>query len=390
MSARSPLVVFSDDWGRHPSSCQHLIRRLLDHREVIWVNTIGMKPPAFNLFTMKRGFEKIREWTFGAKPPPTELGSSPGPSLRVVSPKMWPSFRSRWSRALNRGLVLRSLRPIVASLPSPPIVITTLPVLGGLVGEFPAARWVYYCVDDFSVWPGLDGETVRKRERELVAKVDAVVAVSETLQQHIAKLGKPSHLLTHGVDLEHWRKVRPTEVPASLREIAAQPGPRVVFWGVVDRRMDVPFVRKLSESLNSGSILLIGPQDDPDPQLLKLPRVRLLPSVAYADLPSLAGLSDVLVMPYADLPVTRAMQPLKLKEYLATGKPVVVSDLPTTRQWADSLDVVSTPEAFAKVVQERLRDGVPKSQREARVKLDLEGWTAKAAQFETWLDGAGD
>jgi len=303
---------------------------------------------------------------------------------------MWPSFRSRWSRVLNRGLVLRSLRPIVAPLPSPPIVITTLPVLGGLVGEFPAARWVYYCVDDFSVWPGLDGETVRKRERELVAKVDAVVAVSETLQQHIAKLGKPSHLLTHGVDLEHWRKVRPTEVPASLREIAAQPGPRVVFWGVVDRRMDVPFVRKLSESLDSGSILLIGPQDDPDPQLLKLPRVRLLPSVAYADLPSLAGLSDVLVMPYADLPVTRAMQPLKLKEYLATGKPVVVSDLPTTRQWADSLDVVSTPEAFAKVVQERLRDGVPKSQREARVKLDLEGWTAKAAQFETWLDGAGD
>ena len=56
-----------------------------------------------------------------------------------------------------------------------------------------------------SAWPGLDGRTMERMEVDLMAKVDSVIAVSETLQAHVAKLGKPSHLLTHGVDLEYCR-----------------------------------------------------------------------------------------------------------------------------------------------------------------------------------------
>ena len=73
-------------------------------------------------------------------------------------------------------------------------------------------------------------------------------------------------------------------------------------------------VRAVNDALPDGTVLLVGPQDDPDPELFRLSRVRSLPPVPFADLPSLAAASSVLVMPYADLPVTRAMQPLKLKE----------------------------------------------------------------------------
>ena len=95
----------------------------------------------------------------------------------------------------------------------------------------------------------------------------------------------------------------------------------------------------------------------------------------------------MLVAPYADLPVTRAMQPLKLKEYLATEKPVVVRKLPATESWADCCDVVETPEAFANAVLERLQTGLPEEQRRARERLKGESWAAKAAQFEEWVDG---
>ena len=67
-------------------------------------------------------------------------------------------------------------------------------------------------------------------------------------------------------------------------------------------------------------------------------------------------------MPYADLPVTRAMQPLKLKEYLATGRPVVVRDLPATRAWADCLDLADTPEAFCRGRAAAAGDGLPEGQ----------------------------
>jgi glycosyltransferase involved in cell wall biosynthesis len=299
---------------------------------------------------------------------------------------MWPSFRSRFGRALNRRLVGRAVRRALEGLP-PPIVVTTLPVVADLVGAFSAARWVYYCVDDFGVWPGLDGRTMQKLEAELVPKMDVCVAVSETLQRHLAGMGKESHLLTHGVDLSHWTKPLPSDTPLSLAGLKELPRPLVVFWGVIDRRMDVAFAQSVCESLTEGTMLFVGPQDDPDPELFRLPRVRTLPPVPFADLPSLADAASVLVMPDADLPVTRAMQPLKLKEYLATGKPTVVRSLPSTGAWADCMDVASSPDEFAAAVRERLRTGVPESQKVARQRLEAEGWAAKAEQLAAWLGG---
>jgi hypothetical protein len=108
----------------------------------------------------------------------------------------------------------------------------------------------------------------------------------------------------------------------------------------------------------------------------------------YDELPGLGREAAVLVMPYADLPVTRAMQPLKLKEYLATGKPTVVSHLPANREWADALDLAATPEDFARLVKLRLASGLPPAQAAARRRLSEEGWDAKARVFEALALGA--
>jgi hypothetical protein len=85
--------------------------------------------------------------------------------------------------------------------------------------------------------------------------------------------------------------------------------------------------------------------------------------------------------------VTRAIQPLKLKEYLATGRPVVVTDLPANRDWADSLDLTSSPDDFARKVLERLDGVLPEGHRLARCRLSSEGWDDKARQFERLIAG---
>ena len=297
---------------------------------------------------------------------------------------MWPWFSHSWDRALNRRLLMKQLRKTTTELP---VVITTLPLMADLIGELPAAKWIYYCVDDFSVWPGLDGATLRRMEERLVAKADRIVAVSDTLQQRLKTMGRDADLLTHGVDLAFWQATdppRPALAGGRDEGIAALPKPLIVFWGVIDRRMDTQFVRQLAAA-KLGTILLLGPQNDPDPDLLALP-VTVAPPLPLAWLPALRRRSAVLVMPYADLPVTRAMQPLKLKEYLATGLPVVVRDLPANRDWADCLDLVDSPTAFVAAVQRRLADGVPESQRLARQRLAAQSWTEKAHLLESWID----
>ncbi len=369
-----PLLVFSDDWGRHPSSCQHLIGCLLHKTQVVWINTIGMRAPSLDQATLRRGFAKMGGWMGAGRASRTDQ-SNP----QVESPRMWPWFRSRLDRTLNRTLLLRHLEPVIRTLTEPPVAITTIPIVADLIGRLPVRHWSYYCVDDFTKWPGLDAGPLQRMEEQVVERADRLIAVSEVLQDRLRNLGREAPLLTHGVDLDHWRAVAP--VAATLPVLDALPRPLVVFWGVIDARMDISFLQALSADLQAGTILLVGPQEGSIAAIRGIPRVVLHGSVPYAALPVLASEASVLIMPYADLPVTRAMQPLKLKEYLATGKPAVVRDLPSTRPWADCLDVAATPSAFSAAVRERLQVGVSVTQQKARGRLGQETWQTKSEAF---------
>ncbi len=373
------LLVFADDWGRHASSCQHLIRQLLPRHTVYWVNTIGTRRPAFDLATLRRGMEKLRQW---GQPAPAPAAGPTNP--HVLNPRMWPLFSSRFDRWLNTRLLTRQLAAVLRDERRPVTALTTIPVVADLLGRLPVRRWVYYCVDDFSEWPGLDQRPLRQLEEALVAKADLLVAVSDTLQAKLKGLGRPAHLLTHGVDPEFWRcNGRLPSIP----QLDGLPRPLIAFWGLVDRRMDTRFVRQLAGDLTQGTIVLAGPEADPDPALMQLPRVVRIPPLDFEQLPDLAREASVLVMPYDDRPVTRAMQPLKLKEYLVTGKPTVVRDLPATRPWADCLDLANSPEDFSQLVRERLTTGLPEAQVRARERLREETWAEKAALLEHWVFG---
>jgi hypothetical protein len=450
------IVVFSDDWGRHPSSCQHLVRNLLDRYPVLWVNTIGTRAPRLDTQTLKRAGEKLLQWgsTRLGKRNPQAAGNTAGQStavapkqrnLTVVNPKMWPWFGSDRDRRLNRWLLSKQLSPLIEQLPKPVVALTTLPITADLPKTLPVARWVYYCVDDFSQWPGLDGDTLRRMDHDMIQRADSLVAVSENLQKMIANDGRSSALLTHGVDVEFWNTQRrlSARCDAATRRaegnrlmlngarkselngrvslavldagdggqqsvaisehsrdrMASEPpsrdtsdsaeellkglqGPLIVFWGVIDRRMDSPSIRQLSDDLIEGTIVLIGPQQDPDPSLLSLSNVRTCPAQPLNALPSIADRADVLIMPYADLPVTRAMQPLKLKEYLATGKAVVVNRLPSTDAWCDCLDVAESPAEFSQLVRQRIYSGIPVLQSLARCRLQQESWKTKTERLE--------
>ena len=386
------LVVFSDDWGRHPSSCQHLVRHLLPRVEVVWVNTIGTRRPSLAPADLGKIVAKLGQWLRPGPAVPRAAAQADGvhragpAGPRVVSPPMYPGFRRAWQRGLNAHLMARRVAKVLG--PRQPGVaragLTTLPVTADLVGRLDVDRWVYYCVDDFSAWPGLDGAVMDAMERKLVGAVDAIVAVSETLQRRMADFGREDvTLLTHGIDPEHWHPREGMEAAAEQVAEAALPEwwtslqrPIALFWGVVDPRLDVDLCLAIAREV--GSLVLAGPRQGADRALSAAANIVMPGAVDYSFLPRLAAAADCLVMPYADLPVTRAMQPLKLKEYLATGRPAIVRELPATRPWVDAADVVSTVEEAVAALRRCLEEGVPPTQQRARRRLADETWSAKA------------
>ena len=379
------LVVFSDDWGRHPSSCQHLTRHLLADYGVLWVNTIGLRPPRADRETLRRAAGKLRQWTAANRADTPAPAAGPAPA--VLNPRMWPWFRRPHDRAWNRRLLSSQLRPAIERLRDgrgPTAAVCTVPVLAPLVGALPVDRWVYYCVDDFSVWPGVDGRTAGESERTLVRSADRLVAAGPALADRLRAMDRRADVAVvgHGFEPGFWENPTvpfPHPLPA---------GRLVVFWGLVDRRLDAAAVRAIAESVGPDSpapatVLLVGPGQDEDPALATPANVLRLPAVSREALPALAAAADVLVMPYADAPVTRAMQPLKLLEYLAAGKPAVVRDLPATRPHADCCDLADGPEAFARLVSHRLLNGESPERFDSRARR-LEGvsWASRARQFE--------
>jgi glycosyltransferase involved in cell wall biosynthesis len=190
--------------------------------------------------------------------------------------------------------------------------------------------------------------------------------------------------LTHGVEVDAWAKPQPVRFAPWQR----LDRPTITFWGLIDARLDRDWCLQLIQR-STGSLMLAGPVSEDAKQVRALSKTYLAGPVPHDDLPAIAERSDVLVMPYRDLPVTRAMQPLKLLEYLATYKPVVVRDLPATRAWADCCDVVSTADDFVRVCLERAKAGLPAEQRAARERrLPGESWSEKARQFERILLGS--
>jgi hypothetical protein len=220
-------------------------------------------------------------------------------------------------------------------------------------------------------------------EDQLARQADVRIAVSEPLQDKLTRLGGTTHLLTHGVDLDFWMPAENGQAPPP--ELQGLERPLIVFWGLTDRRMDLALLRRLAADLTAGTIVLVGRELNPDPALYRIDRVVHVGQLPYQSLPQVARQAAVLIMPYADLPVTRAMQPVKLTEYLATGRPTVVRNLPAARAWAPCLDTADTPEEFSRAVRLRLAEGLPEGQKRARARLAEESWANKARDFERWI-----
>lgn len=401
---KTRLIVFSDDWGRHPSSSQHLVGRLLAEMPTVWVNTIGTRFPKLSVGDFLKVFTKVASWFM-----PRDHGTQLPDNLTVISPKMYPGFRKPWQRKFNANRMAKAVNAALG-VRDPQgecrIAVTTLPITADLVGRIDVDRWVYYCVDDFAVWPGLDSQVMREMEGELLGKVDAIAAVSEHLIEQIEASGaatKPQ-LLTHGIDLGHWSahlaEALQTGAAGAIERGGTLPqwwpsgcGPILLFWGLIDPRLDTEWCRAVAgQDLGHGEcmLVLVGPEQNADPALRQLPGVVMPGAAAYELLPTLAAEADVLVMPYRDEAVTRAMQPLKFKEYLATGRPVVSRRLPATEPWQDAADLAQTAEGFADAVRQRLTLGMSMEQAIARKRLAGESWQNKAEQFKRVLLGEDD
>jgi glycosyltransferase involved in cell wall biosynthesis len=239
-------------------------------------------------------------------------------------------------------------------------------------------------VDDFTHWHGINGRAMHRLERETLDACDLMIATSTAILEARSAFVSASTLLTHGVDLGHFSRA----APDLSSPLAALPHPLVGMFGVFDRRVHGQALKAAARLSPQATFVVLGPVVDRDPgEFRDVPNLRFPGAVPYADLPRHVPHFDLCVLPYVIDESTRNINPLKLKEYLATGKPVIASPLPEAVRLAEYL-TLADPEDFPRAVASALATiGSGAFANSMHLRPDLESflrsesWEAKAERF---------
>jgi glycosyltransferase involved in cell wall biosynthesis len=303
---------------------------------------------------------------------------TPRPNLHVLTPLVVPLPSSRWARRLNRVLLLSQIRQALCNLRNGPLQIWSFtPDVAYALGHFGEEKVVYYCVDDHAAFSGYDRQQVLRDEEELCRKADLVVTTSMALQE--AKKGWNSNtiLVTHGVDYEHFSRAVREDLPCPP-DIAGIPHPRLGFFGLIRDWVDLDLLAEVARKRPDWHIVMIGDADstvDLAPYRA-LPNMHFLGRKPYADLPAYCKAFDVGLIPFKINELTKAVNPIKLREYLAAGLPVVSTPLPEVRLYEHVVSFARTPQEFLDAAQKTL--GLTLNIRvQYALAMRAEGWPGK-------------
>jgi glycosyltransferase involved in cell wall biosynthesis len=247
---------------------------------------------------------------------------------------------------VNQLLLAWSLRRASKKLGfQKPITLTFLPSSADVVGSLGEELLIYYCVDEYSEFTGTDRIAMLQMESRLMEKSDLVVVSSNRLYETKRRHNPNTFLITHGVDVAHFRNA--CEASTALPEDCADlPRPVIGFFGLLADWVDLEIIRHMASSRPEWSFLVIGEIQTDTSALRALPNVRLLGRRSYQSLPSYCKVFDVAIMPFLVNELTLAANPLKIREYLAAGLPVVATPLPEVVKLNGLVHVARTSEEF--------------------------------------------
>jgi len=320
------IICIASNWFYDPTSKHHVMRTLAERNHVIWVNHHGSRRPRASAADARAAMGKLRQIVQG----PRRVGDN----VTVVTPLVIPAPGSSAVRSLNRRLLVRQVSGVLRTLPRRPVQLWTFaPDVDYLCGQFGEECLVYYCVDDFAEFSGYDRAAILAAEARLAARADLVLVTSEALLESRRSANPRVHLMTHGVDYQHFAQATLPETPTAA-ELSSLPRPILGFWGLLQDWVDLDLIAAVGRARPTWSIVLIGEAATNLSSLVALRNVHCLGRRSYAELPAFAKGFDVGLIPFRVSRLTQAVNPIKLREYLAAGLPVVSTPLPEVRRYS--------------------------------------------------------
>ncbi len=365
-----------DWWYHHPHSKNHLMRRFARAgNRVIFVNSISMGLPSLrHKDLLPRVTRKLRSYA--------KFARKTSEGITVVSPATLPFFASRTARRMNRQLLKSQIQRLArrGGL-AKPILWIAIPTAAEMIGCFGESIVIYHVSDKYeanTMDHGTDPALIRQLHERAIDRADLILYSSRKLLAEAVVGRDRSYLLEQAVDFDHWSRVGSGELEVAP-EVARIPRPRLGYFGAIEPWLvDQDLIKRASRERPDWNWVFIGNKSR-GLEIENLPNVHFLPAVSYDRLPNYAAGFDVCVLPWdTEVAFTSYGSAIKVREYLATGKPVVISPLPEYETMSDVLRIARSGDEFLQLIDEALHEQGTETSRARQDAVRNGTWDARA------------
>jgi glycosyltransferase involved in cell wall biosynthesis len=369
------VAYFGNDWfAENRTSSHHIARRLAQIVPVLYFETPGSRGPALSGRDVRKLWRKLAR----AISAPQKVGEQ----LYIATIPQIP-FRKlplvdRVNRWLGAYLARRAMRQLNFGARISWFVV---PHPGPLANQLGESLVVYYCIDDYAAYPGMDPVAIQALDDDLTREAGVVFVAPRALLEPKRKLNQNVHYAPHGVDFELFSDAQLADEVRGLKH------PVIGYFGTVGEFIDFDLLAFLAESRPGWTFLLIGLIAADVSQFRRFPNVIFAGPRPYETLPRWAAAFDVAIYAHRVNRQTSHSNPLKLREYLATGKPVVSVVTPETEVFADVVYLADNPEAYLAAIERALREETPELRRQRMAAVIGQSWDARFEETVAVVDG---
>ena len=379
MSRRPAILCFAGDnyWYSNPHSRFHMMRAL--HRRghrVLWVNSIGMNMPKLRQRgVLKRIAMKLRSWA-------RWLGKADD-GFWVLTPIALPLFGNRFLERINSFWIGAQVRLASSLLRlGRPVIFASIPSFADIAVRLPHQGLIYYYSDKYVAYRDIRAlEAIQARDRLLFETADLVLCASRKIHEGLADRRPGVVYFPHAVDFEHFHGVmdRETRLPEDLADV---PSPRIGYFGSLTDSNDLEVVRYCAEKDPGMHFVLIGRVLGDFSSISGFPNVHLLGMKSYEEIPLYGKYFDAAIMNWKMTEWIRNSNPVKTKEYLSLGLPVVSVPIEELRrEYEGMVELAEDGPAFLAALRRVLAEDSPELRRRRMERVKGESWDVRVDEM---------
>ena len=385
------VCISSIDWGFLWQGHQEIASRLAQAgNRILYIENTGVRSPGFG--DVSRISERLRKWARSLRSGGVR---EVAPNIYVCSPLVMPPFGARWRRFFNRRVLLPLMRRTARRLGMKnPLIWTYLPTDTALdlirILSSPQSMVVYYCIADFEQLARSVNQ-LQQSEREIIELSDVVFAQGPELAARAARWNDNVHVFPFGVNLDAFPLVENPNGDGAPEEkeehsgpglLQSLPRPVIGYIGGLHRHIDYGMLAELARACPGWSWVFVGAIQTSVGELAGLPNVHLLGQQEHLGLVRYIRQFDVCIVPYVNSHLTATVVPTKINEYLAAGKPVVSTELPSVREFNARHDILHStstePKDFLLAIERALHLGTdPAAIARGRAVAELGNWESR-------------